>query len=279
MSSVHITILISCTSRIPYLMGLYQALSNLGLSCAVCTDLVGLRPVAPQGRGRHALVVDGVGEAASDPLLVLSGMPSRMAARYVVVLRDDCAALRRLRGCFEPDLVLSEVIEPAAFAEAVCVGLEEWGRQAYGGMQAVRREFAGGAGLGLASCAGGGAAPAAAICPAGEPPAGEAVWVLDEARCRLTAPNGRRMRLSQCECALLRLFALAGDACLAHEAVERATLAGHSVSRRYLAALISRLRQKAGARNAVLPIRSRHGQGYEFHATMKLAAQAELSCH
>lgn len=100
---------------------------------------------------------------------------------------------------------------------------------------------------------------------ASEADGGKPIWRLNRHRSRLTAPDGRAVQLSGREVILLEQFAAADGEPVARSSLADALGYGTpSSGNRSLDAALRRLRQKAAANNADLPLQAVHAVGVRF---------------
>lgn len=99
-------------------------------------------------------------------------------------------------------------------------------------------------------------------------------WQLDTLQWRLTAPNGREIRLTRAECALLAELTRAPGQMVSREVLRRALGYPVDYDPRRMEILVRRLRNKITAESGLEhPIETVHARGFAFTAPVSVVGQ------
>jgi len=255
------TILVPSVDKVPYLIAIFRALTNVGMGCRICTDPEELE------RGRRTIqgdvfLLDATGEARAGAQRLAARL--RAARPCFVALLVDASATGG--GDTGADICLDAGMEPAGLAAALFSEVSRWQ-----GYAAVRTRTDAGE------------APASPAVQEGPTPFArdpyppgtdwtrsrpERQWTLKEDAWYLVAPTGQTLRLSGAERRLMLRLLHARDCFLSHEAVEADSSEGSLRSRRLVGKVVSGLRLKCHLKRLVLPIHSLRGAGYQFAAML-----------
>jgi len=300
MHDIRTTLFIPSTARITYMMGIYNALNDIGVECRICTNPQELRACAKPGRG-EAYLIDGAGESDFD-IASLAAALRGLHSSFVALLVDEDEQAAEPAGASAAHLYLYAGMGAGKVAASLMAQLQQWRKArpasagqgprpaspyhdlvtaSYFGPRARAISLPPGTGPGMPV-----RPPAVAHWPASAPsphspgaaaasgetrhdgaagePRPERQWTLSSQGWRLTAPGGKTVRLTAKERELMAWFRKSPDLFLSHDMIEDPDFQATFGNRGLLCTLISRLRQKCNRHGMTLPIRSRHRKGYLF---------------